>query len=294
MQYEAPIILDKLTLTAGTKLEHNNFSGFEYQPSVRLLWTPTDKQSFWAALTRAVRTPSRLDQDVQFAIFVENAPPPVYFNIEGSPTFQSEHLLSYEAGYRVTITPHVYLDVASFYNIYHDLQNYGALSLAVSATPPPLHLNIVVPYANGIEGHTIGAEIAPNWQITHWWQVRGSYSYLHMALKDAPGITQDTGNLLSTYAGSSPQHSVVFQSLLSLPKRFDVDASYRYVSGVPAQNVSAYQTGDVRLGWHFAENVEFSVVGQNLLQPYHAEFGGDPGALVEIKRSVYGKVTWRR
>ena len=115
-----------------------------------------------------------------------------------------------------------------------------------------------------------------------------------MSLKDAPGITQDTGNLLSTYAGSSPQHSVVFQSLLSLPKRFDVDASYRYVSGVPAQNVSAYQTGDVRLGWHFAENVEFSVVGQNLLQPYHAEFGGDPGALVEIKRSVYGKVTWRR
>ena len=294
VQYEAPIIRDRLTLTAGTKLEHNNFSGFEYQPSVRLLWTPTDKQSFWAALTRAVRTPSRLDKDVEFAIFVTNAPPPVYFDIEGSPTFKSERLLSYEAGYRVTVTPHVYLDIASFYNVYHDLQNYGALSLAASATPPPLHLNIMVPFANGIEGHTIGAEVAPDWQITHWWRVRGSYSYLHMALRDAPGFTEDTGMLLGTYAGSSPQHSVVLQSLLSLPKRFDLDASYRYVSKLPAQNVRAYQTGDVRLGWHFAEHVEFSVVGQNLLQPYHAEFGGDPGPLVEVKRSIYGKVTWRR
>jgi iron complex outermembrane receptor protein len=294
VQYELPVVTDKLTLTGGTKLEHNNFSGFEYQPSVRLLWTPTDKQSFWAAVTRAVRTPSRLDKDVRFAIFVENTPPPVYFDVEGSSSFQAERLLSYEAGYRVTITPHVYLDVASFYNIYHDVQNYGALSLAVSATPPPLHLNIVVPYANGIEGHTIGAEIAPNWQITHWWQVRGSYSYLHMALKDAPGFTEDTGMFLGAYLGSSPRNSVVFQSLLSLPKGFDLDASYRYVSALPAQAVKAYQTGDVRLGWHFAENVEFSVVGQNLLQPHHAEFGGDPGPLVEIKRSIYGKVTWRR
>ena len=71
MQYELPIVRDKLTLTAGTKLEHNNFSGFDYQPSVRLLWTPTTHQSFWAAVTRAVRTPSRLDQDVQFDIFDE-------------------------------------------------------------------------------------------------------------------------------------------------------------------------------------------------------------------------------
>ncbi len=293
-QYEAPIIRDRLTLTAGTKLEHNTFSGFEYQPSVRLLWTPTDKQSFWAALTRAVRTPSEVDKHVQFEIFIENAPPPVYFSIDGSPTLKAERLLSYEVGYRATITPHVYLDVASFYNIYHDLQNYGPLGLAASITPPPLHLNILIPYANGIEGHTIGAEIAPNWQITHWWQVRGSYSYLHMALKDAPGFTEDTGMLLESYLGSSPHHPVVFQSLLSLPKRFDLDASYRYVSGLPAQAVKAYQTGDVRLGWRFAEGLDFSVVGQNLLQPYHVEFGGNPGPLVEIKRSVYGKVTWRR
>ena len=289
VQYELPIVTDKVMLTAGTKLEHNNFSGFEYQPSVRLLWTPTNRQSFWAAITRAVRTPSRLDQDVVFPIYIPGTTPPTYFEIEGDPDFQAERLLAYEAGYRANLSSRVYLDVASFYNIYHDLQNYGPLSLAESGSD----LFIVVPYANGIEGHTIGAEIAPDWRITSRWQVRGSYSFLHMALKDAPGYT-DVGGILGSYAGSSPNHAVSFQSLLNLPKQFELDLKYRYMSSMPAQAVKAYQTGDARLGWHVREYLELSVAGENLFQPEHAEFGGDPGALVGIRRSVFGKIVWTR
>jgi iron complex outermembrane recepter protein len=292
-QYEIPII-DKVTLTAGTKLEHNNFSGFEYQPSVRLLWAPTPRQSFWVAATRAVRTPSRLDQDVQFAIFITDTPPPaIYFDIEGDPNFVSEKLYSWEAGYRTSITSHFYLDFAAFYNVYHDLQNYGPLSIVAQPTPPPAHYAIVVPYANGIEGNTTGGEIAPDWQITPWWQVRASYSFLRMNLRDAPGFT-NVGSLLSSYEGSSPRHVGVVQSLVNLPKRFELDLMYRVTTGLTAQAVPTYQTGDVRLGWHFGEHAEFSVVGQNLMQPCHTEFGGDPGPLVGIKRSVYGKITLRR
>jgi iron complex outermembrane receptor protein len=302
-QYDLPIITDKLTLTAGTKLEHNNFSGFEYQPSVRLLWTPTVRQSFWLAATRAVRTPSRLDQDVVFPIFVTGPTPTVpftvYYDIAGNPNFLSERLLSYEAGYRTAITPRVYLDVATFYNFYKDLQSYGPISLALATTPPPTpppnqpptYAYIVLPYANGIEGHTLGAEIAPDWQITPRWQVRGSYSFLHMSLRDAPGYT-DTGNILGSYAGSSPSHSLGLQSLLNLPKRLELDLNYRYVSALAAQGVRAYGTGDARLGWHATDNLEFSVIGHNLLQPQHAEFAGDPGPIVEIKRGVFGKITW--
>jgi iron complex outermembrane receptor protein len=292
VQYETPIVSDRFTLTAGTKLEHNNFSGFEYQPSARLLWTPTARQSLWAAVTRAVRTPSRLDQDVTFAIAVSaTPPPPVFFDIVGNPSFTSERLLGYEAGYRVTVTPRLYLDFAAFYNIYHDLQSYGALSFFLAPTPPPAHVVILVPYANGIEGNTTGGEIAPEWRITPWWQVRGSYSFLHMGLRDAPGYT-DTGMLLSSYEGSSPRHGVVIQSLLNLPKRVEFDLTYRYSSALPAQKVTAYQTGDARLGWHLGEHWEFSAVGQNLLQPFHAEFGGDPRGLIGIKRNVYAKITW--
>jgi iron complex outermembrane receptor protein len=294
VQYELPIVRDKLTLTAGTKLEHNNFSGFEYQPSVRLLWTPTAHQSFWAAVTRAVRTPSRVDQDVQFAILVQaTPPPPIYFEILGNPKLKAEQLIGYEAGYRTQINRNVYVDFTAFYNTYNDLQSYGPLSIAEADTPPPPHLFIVLPYVNGIEGSTVGTEIAPNWKITHWWQVRGSYSFLHMDLKDKPGFT-DIGNLLSSYMGSSPSSHVGFQSLFNLPKHFELDVTYRYSSALPAQAVGAYSTADVRLGWHVGEGLDFSVVGQNLLQPSHEEFGGDPGPLVGIKRSIYGKITWRR
>jgi iron complex outermembrane receptor protein len=231
---------------------------------------------------------------VQFAIFVTaTPPPPVYFEIAGDPNFASEKLLGYEAGYRTTISRNVFVDIAGFYNVYHDIQNYGPISFFVAPTPAPAHVVILVPYANGIKGNTVGGEIAPEWQITPRWQLKGSYSFLHMGLRDAPGFT-DTGNILSSYGGSSPRHVVVFHSLFNLPKRFELDLMYRYVSALPAQKVAAYQTGDVRVGWHMGEYLEFSAVGQNLLQPFHPEFGGDPGPLVGIKRSAYGKITWRK
>ena len=294
IQYELPIVSNKLTLTAGTKLERNNFSGFEYQPSVRLLWTPTERQTFWGAVTRAVRTPSRLDQDVQFAILVRAAPPPpVFFDILGDPDLKAEQLIAYELGYRTQVNRNLYLDFTTFYNEYNDLQGYGPLSLAIGATPPPPHLFIVIPYANVIEGNTAGAEIAPDWQIRSWWQVRASYSFLQMKLSDEPGFA-DTGGLLSSYEGSSPRHVASFQSVFNLPKRFELDQTYQYSSKLPAQTVRAYSTADLRLGWHVGEGLDFSVVGQNLLQPSHAEFTGDPGPLVGIKRAVYAKVTWRR
>ncbi|HWO39401.1 MAG TPA: TonB-dependent receptor, partial [Candidatus Acidoferrum sp.] len=292
VQYELPIVRDKLMLTAGTKLEHNSFSGFDYQPSVRLLWAPTERHSFWTAVTRAVRTPSRIDEDVLFDIFVENTPTvPIYFEILGNPHQKAEQLIGYEAGYRTQVNRNLYLDFTGFYNSYRNLQNYGPLGLSEASTPPPLRLLIVVPYANGIQGNTVGGEVAPNWRVTHWWQVRGSYSFLHMGLEDKPGYT-DTGGLLASYEGSSPRHVLGFQSLINLPKHFEFDQTLRYSSGLPAQGVKGYSTADVRLGWRAGEGLDFSVVGQNLLQPYHHEFGGDPGPLVGIKRAVYAKITW--
>jgi iron complex outermembrane recepter protein len=297
VQYELPIIRDKVTLTAGTKLEYNNFSHFEYEPSVRLLWTPTEHQSFWTAVTRAARTPSRQDQDVVFDIFAGNinlgTPPvstPVYFEIQGNPKARAEHLIGYEVGYRTQFNSNVYVDFTAFYNTYNGLQGFGPAAITQASPTAPVFF--ILPYANIINGHTDGVEIAPNLKITHWWQLRGSYSYLDMALRDKPGFT-DVGNLLASYMGSSPRHVASFQSLVNLPKQFELDATYRYTSGLRQYVVGGYSTADVRLGWHGGEGLDFSVIGQNLLQPFHNEFGGNPGPLVGIKRSIYGKITWR-
>src|SRR3984885_5174630 len=294
VQYELPFDNDRFTLTAGSKFERTSFSGYDYQPSVRLLWSPTAHQSAWLATTRAVRTPSRVDQDVQFNILVQATPaPPVFFEIVGNPKLKPEQLIAYEAGYRAQVNRKVYVDFAGFFNTYNDLQGYGPIGLAIGTDPPPVDLLFVLPYANVIEGRTIGVELTPTWDVTRWWQLRGSYSLLHMDLKDKPGFT-DVGNLLSTYLGSSPTHVANIQSILDLPGHLQFSQTYRYSSQLPEYSVHPYNTADARLGRALSEGLSYAVVGQNLLRPNHPEFGGDPGPLVGIKRTVYASLTWTR
>ena len=297
LQDEIAIVPRKLSVTLGTKLEHNNFNGFDYQPSARVLWTPSDRQSVWSAVTRAVRTPSRLDQDLDLIAFASEyaATYPVFLEGQGNPNYRPEVMLGYEAGYRALITSRFHLDLSAFFNNYNGIQSFGSESLTFKQSPPPspyAYLDILVPVTNGLIGNTDGVEINPDWQMTNWWHLKGSYSYLQIHLKDKSGIT-DTATPI-TDVGSSPHHDVVVQSQFDLPNHLEIDPTYRYVSALPAQSVKSYSTMDVRLGWRLRKGFEFSVAGQNLFQPYHVEFGGDPGPLVGIKRSVYGKIVWTR
>ena len=290
LQDQIPLWSKNVSLTLGSKFEHNNYTGFEVQPNARLLWTPSAHRTVWAAITRAVRTPSRLDDDLQLTDFL-SANPPLFLRVVGSNTFQSEQLRGSEIGYRTLVAGHLYLDVATFYNNYHDLYGYGTGTVLVEATPPA-RLVLQLPLANALQGDTAGVEIAPDWKPRQWWDLRGSYSYLHLHVHDRPGFT-DALNTVSDN-GSSPHHQIELQSLLNLPKKFEFDATYRYVSALPAQTVSAYSTGDVRFGWHAGRGWESSIVGQNLLQPRHAEFGSDVDTIVGIKRAVYAQIVWRR
>jgi iron complex outermembrane recepter protein len=302
LQDQISLLPGRLLLTLGSKFEHNNYSGFEIQPNARLIWTPTDHQSAWVAVTRAVRTPSRLDQDLQLTDFLASGPPPLFLRVVGSKSFKSEELLGTEAGYRTLVASRLYVDIAFFYNDYNDLYGYGPSTLFAETSPAPTHIVAEVPLANATAGDTTGVEIAPDWKPVDWWELKGSYSYLHLAVHDKAGVAGTLNPLItSSDNGSSPHHQVELQSLLNLPKRFELDTTYRYVSALPAQtstppgeSVAAYSTADVRVGWRPIPSVEFSVVGQNLLQPQHPEFGGDDGPLVGIKRSFYGKITWRR
>ena len=300
LQDQISIIPKRLFVVVGSKFEHNNYSGFEVQPNARLLWTPDDHQTFWAAITRAVRTPSRLDQDIQLTDFLV-ANPPIFFRVVGNPDFQSEQLLGTEAGYRRLLEKKLYLDVAFFYNDYNDLYGYGATSVFLETSPPPAHTIVQVPLANAIAGDTTGFEIAPDWKPVNWWELRGSYSYLHLYVHNKPGAAGSFNYLVTASDnGSSPQDQVEAQSFLHLPKKVEFDANFRFVSALPAQtavpagpSVGAYSTADARFAWHPLRSFDLALVGQNLLQPHHPEFGGDDGPLVGIRRSFYAQVTWR-
>jgi iron complex outermembrane receptor protein len=179
-----------------------------------------------------------------------------------------------------------------FYNNYDHLLSLEPGAPFSETSPSPTHL--VVPFflRNGLMGTTYGIEITPDWKPTDWWRLQGSYSFLHMDIAKSAG-SLDSSTPIST-EGSSPQHQVVLQSFLELPKKLEFGQTYRYVSALPAQVIRSYSTADVHLGWHPARSFEFSVVGQNLFQPHHPESRGDPGPPVEIRRGVYAKITWRR
>jgi len=288
-QDQVKVIPAKLSLILGSKFEHNNRSGFEVQPNGRLLWTPKPHQTIWAAVARAVRTPSRLDQDLQLTDFLQ--PNPLAFlRVVGSKNFRPERMLGTEIGYRALLSSKLYIDIATFRNDYNDLYGYGPGSIFVETSPSPAHVILQEPLANALKGHASGGAIAPQWKPAHWLEIKGSYSYLHLYVHDKPGFT-DSQNTVSDN-GSSPHHLVKIQSLLNLPHKVEFDATYRHVSSLPAQKVNAYNTADVRCGWHPSHNWELSVVGQNLVQNQHAEFGSDVNTIVGIRRDVYAKITW--
>jgi iron complex outermembrane receptor protein len=269
VQDEIKLIENRLHFTLGSKFEHNDYTGFEYEPSGRLAWTPTTNQTVWAAASRAVRTPSRIDRD----FFVPGTPPFVVLN--GGRNFDSEELLAFELGYKVQPLTNLTASVATFYNIYDKLRS-------VEAGPPPF-------LSNGLKGETYGVELEATYQPIRWWRLNAGYTFLEMQLHTKHGSTDTTQE---SQEGDSPQNQFFIKSWMDLPHHVELDATVRYVDELSNQKVAGYAALDLRLGWKATENVELAIVGRNLLDPEHPEFG-TPASRREIERSVYGKVTCR-
>jgi iron complex outermembrane recepter protein len=300
VQDEISLIPNRLNLEAGTKILHTNFTGIEAEPSARLLWTPTQTQTLWLAFTRAVRTPSDSERDFflssNIGTFTNSSglTLPFFARFNGNPNFKPEKLLGYEMGYRRLVGKNVYFDVAGFFNQYSDLFSedlIGAPFLEDTPDPNVPHFLLPADFGNGLKGSTTGGEIAPEWRPTSFWRLRGSYSFLHMVIqKNAGSLDVEPPSAIT---GASPQHQVQMQSSFDLPKRVTFDFDYRFVSALPALAVFAYSSANARIAWSLGKHIELSVVGENLLQPYHVESPGDPGPNVAIKRSFYGKLLWR-
>src|SRR6266852_2921920 len=182
VQDEIALVRDRLSLTIGSKFLHNSYSGFELEPGARVLWTPNQRQTVWAAVTRAVRTPSRVEEDLQLTAMA--APNPLtFYRIVGDRGFFSENLVGYETGYRSLLKPKLYIDIAAFYNNYDHLLSIEPGAPFTENSPAPPHTVVPLFFRNGLLGKTSGFEIAPDWTPISWWRFSGSYSYLYMDLK---------------------------------------------------------------------------------------------------------------
>ena len=271
-QDEISLVPDRLRLTLGARLESHEIAGTEVQPTVRLAWTPSERQILWGAVSRAVRAPTRIDQDSRFL-----AGPVVI--VRGSRDFDFEEVVAYELGYRLQPRASTSVDLATFYNVYDNLRSQER---PASGAPIPITL------ANKLNAETYGAELRLNVQVTPWWRLYSGYTYFHKDLSLDPDSTDATGGRAE---GNDPDHRFALRSYLDLPGRLELDAWLRYVDRLPSPRVPSYTELDLRLGWRATDRLELSLVGQNLLHDQHAEFF--TATPEEVERSVYGKATWR-
>lgn len=265
------------SVVVGSKIEHNGYTGYEFEPNVRAQWSATESQTLWSAISRAARTPSRVDRDL-----VEPLEPIVV--LEGSHDFGSEYVTAYELGYRGQSGGRVTGSVSTFYNVYTDVRS-------TSITP-----NTIIPFvfANNLEGHTYGVELSGTLQVLDQWSLHLGYDLLEEHLGVKPGAFDLSNGLNET---ADPKHQVNLRSALTL-RAVEWDATVRWVdaltinNGPNAATVPSYAELDTRLAWHLSARWELSVAGRNLLHDHHVEYGFPGPSRVEIARGAYGKVVW--
>jgi iron complex outermembrane receptor protein len=278
---------ERLYLTLGAKLEHNDYTGFEQQPNVRVTWLPGDRQTIWGAASRAVRVPARLNTDVMlFAPVALPGLPPLYINVNGDPEFDSEELDAYEAGYRLQVNENLSLDVAVFDNYYDHLQTNEALTGIVPVTGPPPYLLLSARLGNLMEGETYGGTAVVTWQPLSRWRLQFQVSSLEMDLRTKPGGTDANSPIM--LSGNSPKNLAAVQSYVELPNDLSLYTSVRHVDALPAQRVPSYDAVDVSLGWRPTERLRTSLTVQNVNDAKRVEFNDGR----RIERSAFARVQW--
>jgi iron complex outermembrane receptor protein len=265
------LVPEKLDLTLGTKIENNEYTGGEWQPSVRLAWHVNADSLLWGAVSRAVRTPSRVDRDLA----IRTRPP----FTEGNDDFESEKLIAYELGLRVQPTRALSVALATYYNDYDDLRSLE----------PPAGGTSPLRFANLLEGETYGSELTAEFQPGTQWRVSGGYTYLHVDLHLKPESLDTLGGSLESRDWN---HQVFLRGAATLPSNVELDGTIRRIGRLSSQQVPAYTELDLRLGWHMTPAIELSLNGQNLLHDQHGEFGSLPGRQL-VERNVYAFVTWQ-
>jgi iron complex outermembrane receptor protein len=271
---------EDLWFTLGTKVEHNDYTGWEFEPSVRLRWQPAADQTVWAAVSRAIRAPSRIDRDLR-----QPAPPypPVLY---GSSTFNSEELLAWELGYRARRSDFTF-SLAAFYNDYDNVRS-------TTVEPPAL---LPMTFANGIEGDTWGLEFSGDLQLSSRWSLHLGYNLLEEDLRVKPGELDVSGGRSEM---ADPEQQATLRSAINLPGAISVDAALRWVDTLHIHNrratgtVPHYLELNLRVAWQATPRLELALAGQNLLHDQHPEYGFPGAQRVEIERSLFGTVTWRQ
>jgi iron complex outermembrane recepter protein len=284
---------DHLFLTVGSKLEHNDFTGFELEPSARLLWSPNKQNSVWASVSRTTQNPAAVDTEIRLTAARFEIPNgsggalPAEATVSGNHGFDSPKLVAYEMGYRMQPIKQFSIDLSSYYD------NYTSLgSVEPEAPRPGSPVDFPNTFSNGVHGDIYGGEIAANLQLTENWRLSASYSLLHATFERVPG-SRDTSSAAGD-AGAAPRNQAQLHSYLDITPTVHFNASAYYCDEIPAQNVPSYVSTDLNVMWEPQTGMEITVGVANLVDDRHPEFGVSfgQGYADEVPRTVYCQLSY--
>ncbi len=279
VQDEITLMPERFRLIVGSKFEHNPYTGFEVQPNIRGVWTPNETHAVWASISRAVHTPSRVNEDADFTVVVAPPAPPV--RVLGNSNLNAESMIAYEAGYRWNPDSRLGIDVAAFYNDYRDV---------IDGVRDPFN-PLLTTFENGYKGQSWGGEVAADWQMSDQWRAKASYSFIRI----------DTNSEFLN--DNTPEQHLALRLMYDIDAQWQLDLWGEYVDRVARATASAptpvaidaYTTLNLRLGWQPRPGVEISLAGKNLLEPRHMEARGEvftPATAVERSVELQVRLDW--
>jgi iron complex outermembrane receptor protein len=293
-QDEIAVLPSRLQLSLGARVERNSYTGFDFQPSGSVAWTPNSKNMIWGAISAADRTPSRTDTGFRINVGAVPGPGnlPILISVNGNPHFKNERLTAYQAGYRSSWTSKFSLDSTVFYNRYRDLLSVEPVATGVETNPAPTHLLVSQSFGNGLYGETHGIELFANLRLTSRWTLSPGYSFFSMHLHPLAGSEDVTGG--GGTEGSAPDHQAQLRSSVNLLHNLQWNASLYFVNRLPTPAIPSYTRLDTGLIWHAGERISLSVTGQSLLKNLHPEYSATDSSVNSglMRRAAYAKMTW--
>ena len=296
---EISLIPDKLHFIVGAQASHTANFGYAIQPTVRLLWSPTEKLSSWIAVSRAVRTPSLSDTGLdllQAPVAIPSGSPliPSLLAVEhivGNPAERSETVLAYEAGQRMQASKTISFDLSTFYNVYQHLSSFsnGAPVLQYSSGMP--YLEIPITAGNQRHGESYGTELSATWNATSRWRLTGGYDWLRVETRSYPG---DVSSDQFRTSSATPHHQWQVRSNFDLTRKIQIDVALYYTAAMLQTGIPQHLRGDLHIGWRPLTKIEFSIGVQDAFEANHVEYESTRfNQISPIPRNVYGKVIWR-
>lgn len=294
LQDEIALIEDKVSLFLGAKCEKNDYTGFEVQPNLRLLWKINNNNSLWTSFARAVKTPSQIEDSSRLVTRILPPMPPftteeTVLTVNGNSGIDSEQLIAYEVGYRHRPNTKFSIDTTLFYNDYSDIQSYSSSGSQGASQ-----------FVNAIEGETYGLEITTVWSPLDWLETELNYSYINSRFNDS-GL--NSFNVSGVLEGSAPRHQFSVRTHLKITETLYLNLWGHYTDRLKAPSISAqlndesvddYFRLDANIQWIPQEKLELTLAGQNLTDSKHLEFISESlTPQTEIKRSIYAKLTWK-